>query len=137
MKEVKQDLFSVDKKYYLAHCISADINCGAGIAKEFQKRFHIRESILDSQQTPSVGSCILTGRVFNLITKSRYFHKPTYYDFISAVCKMRALVEEKNVYYLAMPKIGCGLDRLKWEKVSRILGKTFQYTDVKILICTI
>ena len=37
--EVYGDLFNVDKKYYLAHCISADFALGKGIAVEFNKRY--------------------------------------------------------------------------------------------------
>lgn len=39
LKEVNKDLFTVSKDYALAHCISADFKLGAGIAKEFDKRF--------------------------------------------------------------------------------------------------
>ena len=42
IKEVKKDLFTVSNDYALAHCISADFTLGAGIAKEFDKRFNCR-----------------------------------------------------------------------------------------------
>lgn len=31
-----------------------------------------------------------------------------------------------NVKYLAMPKIGCGLDKLQWGKVEEIILEEFE-----------
>lgn len=39
IKEEKRDLFTMPSDYALTHCISADFALGAGIAKEFNKRF--------------------------------------------------------------------------------------------------
>ena len=36
---------------------------------------------------------------------------------------------------IAMPFIGCGLNRLEWCKVSEIIKEVFEYTDVEILVC--
>ena len=36
---------------------------------------------------------------------------------------------------IAMPVIGCGLDRLEWCKVSEIIKEVFEDTDVEILVC--
>ena len=36
---------------------------------------------------------------------------------------------------IAMPKIGCGLDRLKWEDVEQMLHNVFDSRDVEILVC--
>ena len=36
---------------------------------------------------------------------------------------------------LAMPCIGCGLDKLKWEKVREIIKEIFEDMDIEILIC--
>ena len=43
IKEIKKDLFTMPNDYALAHCISADFALGAGIAKEFDKRFDARK----------------------------------------------------------------------------------------------
>ena len=48
---------------------------------------------------------------------------------------MKTLALNNNVKKIAMPLIGCGLDRLKWEKVSEIIKETFSETDIEILIC--
>ena len=38
-REIKGDLFSCDKSACLAHCISADVKMGKGIAVTFKKMF--------------------------------------------------------------------------------------------------
>ena len=42
LKEEKRNLFEVDDKYYLAHCISEDCAMGAGIAVDFNKNIHFK-----------------------------------------------------------------------------------------------
>ena len=36
---------------------------------------------------------------------------------------------------LAIPLIGCGLDKLEWSKVSEMIQNTFKDEDVEILVC--
>lgn len=48
---------------------------------------------------------------------------------------MKALCQSENIHKIAMPIIGCGLDRLEWDKVSRIIKDVFQEEDIEILVC--
>ena len=48
---------------------------------------------------------------------------------------MKALCAQKDIRRVAMPVIGCGLDRLEWEKVSAVIQDVFAGTDVEILVC--
>lgn len=48
---------------------------------------------------------------------------------------MRRLAEEHGVKKIAMPKIGCGLDRLQWPDVEARIRSVFDDTeDVEILV---
>lgn len=142
-REEIRDLFSVPDDYYLAHCISADFGMGKGIVVEFNKRFDMKRK-LQSKYSDYLnqfthhricGDCILEGRVLNLITKERYFHKPTYGSLTIALQKMKQICFNCGINKIAMPVVGCGLDRLKWDKVSEIIKEVFDETDVEILIC--
>ena len=143
LREEKRDLFSVPDDYYLAHCISADFAMGKGIAVEFNRRFDMKNKLkahypdyLDQWQREKKRSgCILAGRVFNLITKERYFQKPTYETLRGALECMKALCVQKGVRQAAMPVIGCGLDRLAWEQVSAVIQDVFSDTGIEILVC--
>lgn len=141
-REVKQDLFTVPDDYYLAHCISADFALGAGIAVEFNKQFNMREIL--KLKYPNFlhnyinyhfgGTALIEGRVINLVTKERYWHKPTY-ETLKEALNLAYFRIPSDCHKIAMPQIGCGLDRLEWNKVSQIIKDIFQDTDIEILIC--
>lgn len=135
-KEELRDLFSVSNNYYLAHCISSDYALGAGIAVEFNKRFNMRKKLQEKRPSKwKYGECILIERILNLITKEKYWHKPTYKSITEALTNMKEICLANNINKIAMPIIGCGLDRLKWEKVSEIIQQVFKDTDIEILVC--
>lgn len=144
--ETIRDIFDVDQSYYLAHCISADFALGAGIAVQFDKRFDMKNklrrfypnymSYYNAQASKGIlGSCIIEGRVLNLVTKRNYWNKPTYKSLEDALLDMKHICEIHNIKKIAMPLIGCGLDKLEWYKVSKIIKRLFSDTDIEILIC--
>lgn len=141
--EVKKDLFEVPANYYLAHCINGSYNLGAGIAKTFRDRllmqYRLRTlyPIEDGEQTKYIGKALLVGNVFNLVTKAFHYNKPTYESLCSALKDMHDQCAKLGIKYLAMPKIGCGLDRLDWDKVREMIQKIFCDLDIEILICYI
>lgn len=141
-KEEVKDLFTVPSDYYLAQCISSDLGMGKGIAVEFNKRFDMKNKMLarfpdgftDPDGCYEIG-CELVDNVFNLITKHRYFQKPTYGSMEQALYFMKVEVEYRGIHKIAMPIIGCDLDRLEWDKVRELIMKTFDGVDVEILVC--
>lgn len=134
--EIYKDLFTVEKEYYLAHCISADAKMGAGIAVEFRKRFKLGQFQKEVEKTGlRVGSCAMVGRVLNLVTKRVYWGKPTYETFTEAVKDMKDLAIKYEIKKIAMPQIGAGLDRLSWAKNREIIKEIFADTDIEILVC--
>ena len=142
-KEEKRDLFSVDESYYLAHCISADFALGAGIAVEFNKRFDMKRNLFEKMPNAweemtkirKKGICTHVERVLNLITKERYWHKPTYDSLREALENMRDICWAYNIKKVAMPMIGCGLDKLRWEIVSDMIQGIFENEDIEIVVC--
>lgn len=140
-KEGRADLFSAPEDYWLAHCISADFALGAGIAVQFNRRFNMRaklnEQFSESDRKSLVGKALLIDRVFNLVTKQKCWQKPTYDTLRAALTDMCKQVQEQKIEKLAMPLIGCGLDRLEWLKVRSIIKEVFAETDVTIVICKI
>ncbi len=145
-KEEVMDLFEVGEDYYLAHCISADFGMGKGIVVEFNKRFDMKNKLISKYgdwirywdtSEECRGDCILEGKVFNLITKRNYWCKPTYQTLRQSLEYMRVLCVNNKVKKLAMPLIGCGLDRLSWDKVSEMIKEIFDDLDIEILVCKI
>lgn len=52
-----------------------------------------------------------------------------------ALDKMKQICLKNNIKKIAMPVIGCGLDRLNWNDVSEQIKNVFANTDVEILVC--
>lgn len=142
-KEEIRDLFSVPDDYYLAHCISADFALGKGIAVEFNKQFDVKRKLQSKypdylkQFTHHCigGDCILEGRVLNLITKERCYEKPSIITMRLALQKMKKICLEEGIAEIAMPTIGAGLDRLKWDDVVKQIKDVFDDNDIEILVC--
>ena len=145
-KEVKDNLFDYhDKGYHLVHCISADFKLGAGIAKEFDRRYQLRDDLMYvlgpkwwqiyEERFPGEALLHSKKRVIDLVTKTRFWHKPTMYSMKRALTKMRDGCLKKDIDKIAMPKIGCGLDQLDWDKVSAMIKKIFADTEIDIVVC--
>jgi hypothetical protein len=133
----KRDLFTVPQGYYLAHCISADFALGAGIAKKFDEVYNMRFKLFREYDgfTYEGGDALLIDNVFNLVTKPKCYHKPSYESVREALELMRFQMNINATTKLAMPKIASGLDRLNWDDVLEIICEVFEDTDVEILIC--
>ena len=143
----RRDLFTVSKDYTFCHCVSADFALGAGIAKRFAKlgvknELDLLHNILPEPTTwNGNGFHIITRSpephgTINLVRKERYWHKPTLEALEQSLLSLHnsAWIQSGN-RKIAMPKIGCGLDRLKWSEVEPIIKKIFADLDVNILVC--
>lgn len=136
-KEIKGDLFSVPEYYYLAHCVSADFALGAGIAKQFDELYNMRYKLNEyytDQKYQCVGRALMVGKVFNLVTKQRYWQKPTYDTLHKSLMALKLHCMKLDIKKLAMPKIAAGLDRLEWNKVSEIIKEAFGDMDIEIRV---
>lgn len=135
-KVCRDNLFNYTDTHYLAHCVSADFALGAGIAVEFNKRFNMRAKLHSlPKECREVGKAILCDKVFNLITKEKYSGKPSYTSLFSTLIDMRDQCVHKGITKLAMPMIGCGLDKLSWDRAYYLIQNTFKDTDIDIIVC--
>lgn len=136
---VNKDLFTMPQGYYLAHCISADFALGAGIAKAFDSVYNMRFKLFRNYPDYEYngGDALLIDNTFNLVTKQKCWHKPTYESLREALEMMKEQLDFLGATKLAMPKIGCGLDKLSWSQVYDIICEVFEDMDIDIVICEI
>lgn len=142
--EIQGDLFDLPHGYVLAHCVSADFAMGAGIAKTFAQKYPAMRNYLithyfdlndpDNYVGPGAYPYL---DVFNLVTKRRVWEKPTYVTLRTALEDLKRYAEEMSIDRLAMPRIGCGLDRLEWDQVKPIIEEVFAGLDIQIVICVL
>ena len=104
---------------------------GAGIAVDMKKHYKLGSLIADG-----FPDCIYYHGVLNLITKKKYFGKPTYETMQNALNKLHDIIIMNDIHKIAMPIIGCGLDRLDWNIVSQMIQNTFiDIQNLEILVC--
>eukprot|EP01132_Coremiostelium_polycephalum_P002758 gene2758-3432_t len=139
--EIQGDLFSCPIEDSLAHCISQDCALGKGIAKEFKQRFGSIDKlksqkktvgqvaylkipvneVKQKQQQQQQQQTSTDSKIEVDITKKRYFNVPSYDTLKSSLLSMKEHIIANNVQNLSIPRIGCGLDRLKWDTVVEII----------------
>ena len=141
LRETTGDLFSahIDEGTMLCHCISSDFALGAGIAKQFTARGVKAELFrkYPSNKWSNHGYCLMTScgvPTANLVTKERYFHKPTLQTMREALADMKRQACAQGVKHIKMPAIGCGLDRLAWADVRRLIIEIFTDTDINVTV---
>jgi len=147
---VRGDLFTAPPGWCLGHCVSRDLHMNKGIARTFRQRFG-RVGDLVAQQcgigsvafienvvsrTTTTPTSVLTPipAIFYLITKEKYWGKPTYATFRASLEELCKIMISKGLTKLAIPRIGCGLDRLNWSRVSSILEEVFKGSGVSIRV---
>ena len=69
-----------------------------------------------------------------MITKEKYWHKPTYSSIGKSIEYMRDHAVSNSVKHICMPKIGCGLDRLQWNRVAKIIEQAFDGTGIAVTV---
>lgn len=133
---VTGNLFTCPEDEALAHCISEDCRMGAGIAVVFKKTFSGVEEL--KEQKKLTGQCAVLKRgnrfVYYLITKKKATQKPTYDSLRQSLEDMKSHCIQNGVTRVSMPRIGCGLDRLQWDRVSAILEQVFRHANISITV---
>ena len=74
--------------------------------------------------------------IYNLVTKSNFYEKPTLDNLQISLENMRGHALLNIVTKISMPKIGCGLDKLQWTDVFKLIQDTFTYSGIQIQIIT-
>jgi hypothetical protein len=115
---------------------------GAGIAVQFTKKYpFMKEYLIKNVRENNIkGPYVIEydagdRMIFNMITKKNSYGKPTYETFEKSLDDLVIRCREFGVKKLAIPKIGCGLDRLSWNVVRDMIEDKFNGLDIEILVC--
>ena len=133
MIHIDGDLFSAPPHIGLVHCVSADFAMGAGIAAKMVQHYPWLKEL---RKTKAVTYCCVVAEhpkrtVYNLVTKESYWQKPTYTSLRLA---LENIAESPILPEIAMPEIGCGLDRLEWDKVETIIKEVLGEVPITIYV---
>lgn len=132
--EFDESLFSQTDN--LASCISSDVEMSKGIALEFRNRFKHEERI--KSQNPQVHEIVAIKEndkfIYYLVTKRNFWDKPSYDDLFKVVVLLREHLIKNDQKSICIPRLGCGLDHLKWSKVRSMIRYIFMNTQIEVKI---
>ena len=121
-----------ESKVSLAHCISSDFKMSAGIARSFNCKFPY--NFPESTSSPLFVQQLDGRFTYQLVTKKRFFQKPTYDSLRKSLEAMTNHANKHRVTQISMPKAGCGLDRLEWQKVERLIKEICAQSSLTITV---
>uniref|UniRef100_A0A3B3UKY8 O-acyl-ADP-ribose deacylase 1 n=1 Tax=Poecilia latipinna TaxID=48699 RepID=A0A3B3UKY8_9TELE len=128
------DLISCPQDESVARCISEDCPMSAGIAVMFKKKFGRVSELKEQKKLPGQCAVLSYRPSFIYYHKEKNSHKPTYVSLRQSLEDMKYHCLQNAVNRVSIPQIGCGLDRLQWSKVSKILEQVFKDTNITITV---
>ena len=128
-----------DSNMPIALTISTDAEMRKGFANTISKRIPLLKDYCKSRNC-DIGD-IITFRadnniVYNLITKTNHYEKPTIDTIKTTLLAMRDHALGLNLRCIAMPKIACGLDGMDWREISSLIEQTFKNSGITIYVYT-
>lgn len=136
IKLIEENLLNVPIIYKVAQAINADLSFSPkGLTGLMNKYFNIGEQLLDYVNVEwETGDVIPTGSVYNLLTKNNKDDCATYDNVKLCLENLRDICYRDNTKYLAIPKIGCGRDKLNFTKVLYLICDIFGNTDIQVCV---
>ena len=132
---VDGSVFDAPNSVALAHCVSADLAMGSGIAVQFAKRWpDIRSGYVGSKPGSLHVHVSARGPIFNLITKERFDDKPSWEDFRNSVVALKNKMIELEMRTVAVPELGSGRDQLDLNKVIKTLREVLVEAGIGVIM---
>ena len=129
------DLFKSPQHSSLAHCISADAKMSKGIALQFMRHFPELSSLRKEKHSVGVSVVVnIKGRlVYNLITKQRFYMKPSLSSIKGCLQSMLNHATKHGIKDISVPKLASGCDKMNFNSdVLPLLESVFGDNPVNI-----
>ena len=123
-----------------AHCISADLAMAKGLARQVKSWYPAAPSAIRLRYPPDIGSVLIYSDpiseryIFSLVTKSRYYHKPTYEYVLASLYELREIVIDAGISHLSLPKLASGYDKLDFNIIFELICQVFDPLPITIYI---
>ena len=117
--------------WYLSYAVAADLDFSVGLPKLFNDTYQL-EYKLDGSQ---LGDAVVVGNTISLIVKEHSYDKVDIGDLCCALQNLRIKCEEIGVTRLAIPKICCGNNGMKWKEVKTAIKDIFRGSSIFIMVC--
>ena len=126
--------------YSFAHCISADLAMAKGLARQVKGWYPAAPSGIRLRYPPDIGSVLIyfdpisERYIFSLVTKFRYYHKPTYESVLASLYELREIVIDAGISHLSLPKLASGYDKLDFNINFELICQVFDPLPITIYI---
>ena len=136
VRELKEDLLAMPVYYNIAHCIPADFTIHGVTAKRIDEMYDLVNLLkcdyFDWEVRPDVGEVNYLKNVFTLFATSKKYARPSMEDLRKCVANLAQECMDLGIMYLAMPRIGCGHNKLNWDEVKDMICEEFKkvYTNI-------
>ena len=123
----------------IGHCVSADAQMSKGFAQFLSERVPrlgttCRRANLPKDQVFPFWGPSPRRYIYNLVTKKKYLDKPELQTLATTLQNMQAHAAMHGVSTVAIPEIGCGPDKMKWQDVVKLLRNIFAYSGIQIVV---
>jgi hypothetical protein len=122
-----------------AHCVSEDLRMTAGIALTFRLKYRGVAYLRSQRRGVGESAKLRTpdGKIiYYLITKRRFWQKPELEDLRRALKWLKEdLAHVERIDRVSIPRLGCGLDSLNWDRqVLPLLKELFGDDSVTVTV---
>lgn len=128
IKEEVKNVFQRSPEYSIAHCIFADLKMSKGLAAQIKNKFGDALAQFDKLKT-MVGEAIPINignrTIYYLITKQKYFPKPTYENIRIVLQNLKKTINKLHDYKIAIPTIAAGLDKRNLSMIKQLIYYEF------------
>lgn len=136
VRDLNADLLSMPVYYNIAHCIPADFTVYGATAQRINDVYDlvdlIKHDYMDWEVRPNVGDVNYLKNVFTLFATPKKYARPSMEDLRKCVANLAQECVDLGIMHLAMPRIGCGHNKLKWDEVKDMICEEFEkvYTNM-------
>ena len=111
-----------------------------GLARQVKSWYPAAPSAIRLRYPPDIGSVLIyfdpisERYIFSLVTKFRYYHKPTYKSLLASLYELREIVIDAGFSHLSLPKLASGYDKLEFKIIFELICQVFDPLPITIYI---
>lgn len=133
MVEAPLNIISMQPGWYLGVAISSDGVCKVGLPKLFNDVYHLEDRV----DSACKGTCVTIDNCAAFVVKENYYDGVDIEDLREALENFADIAIENDIRKLAIPKLCCGKNGLKWKDVKKVIKETFRDLDIFVLVCAV
>lgn len=132
--EVPMNLLMVPQGWVVCFATDSNVNMEVGLPKLINDTFHLEKRLTETTFS-RVGTTTIVGNVAMLIAKESCYDRADEDYLRGALWDLRKKCEDYGIDRLAMPKLCCGNNGMKWKVVKKMIKETFKGSDIFVMVC--